>query len=177
MSGIGKYVWTALAIAVVAHLTIIHCTPRVLMNAAMSRVSNGQFNAWRVSDRVTETSRTIVRPSPDFAYAACPYDLGDGPVVIAAAPWQDYWSLSLYAANSDNFFVIDDREARFGAEITLVRQGSAHPEGASMVVESPSRRGIALIRRLAPTVETYSGALRVAREDVCASVLSLRSTS
>lgn len=42
-----------------------------------------------------------------------------------------------------------------------------------MVVESPSRRGIALIRRLAPSLESYNAATQVAREDVCASVQSL----
>jgi uncharacterized membrane protein len=177
MSGFGKYVWAALFAAVIAHLAFVHFMPRVLMGVAIDRVSGGQFNAWRVSDRVTETSRTIVRPSPDFAYSACSYDLSRGPVIITATPNNAYWSLSLYAQNSDNFFVIDDREARFGAEITLVRRGHAHPEGASMVVESPSKRGIALIRRLAPTVDAYNAAVGVAREDVCASVSSLRSTS
>lgn len=177
MSGFGKYVWAALIAAVIAHLAFVHFMPRVLMGVAIDRVGNGQFNAWRVSDRVTETSRTIVRPSPDFAYSACPYDLSRGPVIITAAPYNAYWSLSLYAQNSDNFFVIDDREARFGAEVTLVRRGRAHPEGASMVVESPSARGIALIRRLAPTLDTYNAAVRVARDDVCASVSSLRPTA
>jgi uncharacterized membrane protein len=177
MSGFGKYVWAALIAAVIAHLAFVHYMPRVLMGVAIDRVGNGQFNAWRVSDRVTETSRTIVRPSPDFAYSVCPYDLSRGPVIITATPYNAYWSLSLYAQNSDNFFVIDDREARFGADITLVRRGRAHPEGASMVVESPSTRGIALIRRLAPTLDTYNAAVRVAREDVCASVSSLQPTS
>ena len=177
MSGLGKYVWAALVAAVIAHLAFVHYMPRVLMGVAIDRGGDGQFNVWRVSDRVTETSRTIVRPSPDFAYSACPYDLSRGPVIITATPYNAYWSLSLYAANSDNFFVIDDREARFGAEITLVRRGRAHPEGASMVVESPSTRGIALIRRLAPTLDTYNAAVRVAREDVCASVSNLQPTS
>jgi uncharacterized membrane protein len=173
MSGAAKFVWAGLAAALLAHIAFVHAVPRVMMGAAIERVGAGRFNSWRVADRTTPLSRAIVRPSPDFAYAACPYDLAEGPVIISAAPWDDYWSLSLYAANSDNFFVIDDREAHYGAEITLVRQGRAHPEGASMVVESPSRRGIALIRRLAPSLESYNAATRVAREDVCASVQSL----
>ncbi len=170
MSGLGKYVWAALIAAALTHLAFIHFMPRVLMGVAIDRVSNGEFNVWRVSDRVTETSRTIVRPSPDFAYSACPYDLSRGPVIITATPWNAYWSLSLYAENSDNYFVIDDREARRGAEITLIRRGQAHPEDAARVVESPSTRGIALIRRLAPTIDAYSAAVRVARDDVCASL-------
>lgn len=177
MNEIGKYVWTAIFVAIAVHLAAINFMPIGLMNVAYQRVGAGHTNEWHVADRVTPLSRNIVRPSPDFAYSACAYDLSRGPVVISAAPWNAYWSLSLYAANSDNFFVIDDREARYGAEITLVRAGQPHPEGASQVVESPSGRGIALIRRLAPTLETYNGAIAAAREDVCASVASLRPAS
>lgn len=173
MMGGAKYVLAALAIAAATHLAVIHAVPRVLMGAAIERLSNGRYNAWRVADRVTPLSRAIVRPSPDFAYSACPYDLADGPVVISVSPWESYWSLSLYAANSDNFFVIDDRDARGGAEITLVRPGSSHPGDSSLVVESPSRRGIALIRRLAPTLEQYNHAAAVARSDICAGRVNL----
>ena len=169
----GKYVLCGLIIAVIAHFVAIIAVPRVLMNAAMQRFGEGGENVWHLADRVTVATQKIVRSSPDFAYSACVYDLSNGPVVISAAPWGEYWSLSLYGDNTDNFFVIDDREAHYGAEITLVKRGSPHPEGASMVVESPSVRGIALMRRLAPTASTYSAAAEVAAEDVCASVARL----
>lgn len=166
-----KYVLGALIIAALVHFAAIFAVPRVLMNVAIDRIGTlSGVNAWRSSDRVTATSRWVVRPSPDFAYSTCVFDLSKGPVIITATPWDSYWSLSLYGANSDNFFVIDDREAHFGAEITVVRRGAAHPEGASMVVESPSTKGIALIRRLAPTPDTYNAAAQIAAEDVCTSV-------
>lgn len=177
MSGLGKYVWAALIAAVLAHVAFVHFAPRVMMSIAIDRLGDGRTNFWRFGERVTPASRTIVRPSPDFAYSACPYDLGQGPVLIQVAPWDAYWSLSLYADNSDNFFTLNDREARFGGEVTLVRAGQAHPEGASMAIESPSQRGIALVRRLAPRVEDFAAAAEVAREDVCASVASLAHTS
>ena len=169
----GKYVLGALIVGALVHFAAILAVPRVLMHVAMERIGAGGANAWRVSDRVTAASRQIVRPSPDFAYSACVFDLSEGPVVITATPWDAYWSLSLYAANSDNFFVIDDREAHYGAGIALVRRGAEHPEGASMVVESPSGRGIALIRRLAPRPDAYNEAKQVAAADVCAGVVSL----
>ncbi|MEZ5994475.1 MAG: DUF1254 domain-containing protein [Hyphomonadaceae bacterium] len=164
----GKYVFAALAIAVLTHLAVVYATPRVLMAVAFDRIGAGGFNTWRPADRVTALSRQVVRPSPDFAYSACVYDLSEGPVTISAGPWGAYWSLSLYAANSDNFYVIDDREARRGAAITLIRRGRSHPDDAQTVVESPSVRGIALIRRLAPTLDSYNAARQVARGDICA---------
>ena len=169
----GKYILGALVIAAIVHLAAIIAAPRILMHVAMERFGAAGENTWRITDRVTAASRQIVRPSPDLAYSACVYDLSAGPIHISVAPWGDYWSLSLYGENTDNFFVIDDREAHYGAEITLVQRGRPHPEGASQVVESPSVRGVALIRRLAPSPDTYAAAAEVARGDVCASVSRL----
>ena len=167
----GQYVLGALIIAAIVHFAAIIAVPRVLMNVAMQRFGEDGDNVWHLAERITVASQKIVRSSPDFAYSACVYDLSNGPVVIAAAPWDEYWSLSLYGDNTDNFFVIDDREAHHAAEITLIKRGTPHPDGASMIVESPSTRGIALMRRLAPTASTYSAAADVAREDVCAAVV------
>lgn len=164
-----KYVLAALATAVLAHFAFVYAVPRVLMGLAITRSGGGHYNAWRLADRVTPASRAIVRPSPDFAYSICPYDLGNGPVTINVAPWDAYWSLSLYAANSDNYFVVGDREVRGAAIITLTRRAPDDAEEADVTtVESPSTRGIALIRRLAPTADAYNAAARVALGDVCA---------
>ena len=162
-----KYVVAGLLIALVAHFAFIFATPRVLMGVAFDRLSAGGANVWTVADRVTPLSRAIVRPSPDFAYSACAYDLTDGPLRIRVGRWHAYWSLSLYAANSDNYFVIDDREARSGVDIVLVQRRRDAPEDAARVVQSPSTRGIALIRRLAPTADAYNRAREAARGDVC----------
>lgn len=169
MSGIGKYVLGAVIIAAAVHFAIILATPRVLMGVAMNRIGAAGVNTWHISERVTADSRTIVRPAPDFAYSACPYDLGPGPLAIHVAPWNAYWSLSLYDENSDNFFTLNDREARDGGEVALVH-GRADDVEAALVVRSPTRRGIALIRRLAPTPEAYAAARQVAAADTCATL-------
>ncbi|MFT3728788.1 MAG: DUF1254 domain-containing protein [Terricaulis sp.] len=170
MKGLGKYVWSALAIAVLTHIIVLFAFPTALMNVAMARVGRGHFNAWSPMQRVTEASRAIVRPSPDLAYSACPYDLSHGPVKISVPPWHNYWSLSFYQDNSDNFFVVDDRESKSGADITLVSKDAQPPAHATQVVESPSARGIALIRRLAPTQSEYDAAAQTAKGDVCAAI-------
>lgn len=162
-----KYVWAVLLIAVATHFAVIHAAPRLMMGVAMERIGDAGPNIWRLAERVTPQSRAIVRPSPDFAYSACVYDLSRGPVAIRVAPWTEYWSLSLYAASSDNYFVIDDREARSGAEIVLTRSPRDERGGARIVV-SPSTRGVALIRRLAPTPDAYDRAAQAARGDSCA---------
>jgi len=170
MRGWGKYVWGALAIAVLAHLAVIHATPRMLTGIAITRLGEAGFNQWRLAPRITETARTIVRPAPDFAYSACAYDLRDGPIRLRVSAWKDYWSLSLYAANSDNYFVLHDREVHGDGDLILVRAGRAAPDGDARVAYSPSRRGVALIRRLAPSVAAYNGAAAAAQADICATL-------
>ena len=117
-----------------------------------------------------------MRPSPDFAYSACAYDLSNGPVEMRVTPWSAYWSLSLYADNSDNFFTLNDREAQNGGDIMLIRRGSRAPETTDRVVESPSGRGVALIRRLAPTAEAFAAAGAASRGDICARLATLIDT-
>ncbi len=170
MKAPAKYFWAALGVATVSHFAIVNALPDAIMGAALERLSQGRFNDWRVADRVTPLSRQIVRPSPDFAYSACPYDLSGGPVSIRVAPWESYWSLSLYADNTDNFYVINDIEAPQVADITLIAAGDGLPNVLTPVIQSPSRRGIALIRRLAPSVDRYNAAVRVAQADVCAAL-------
>ena len=171
MSGWGKYIIAALLVAVVVHIAAIFTLPNLLMNTALQRLSaGGHYNVWHLGERVTAASRSVVRPSPDFAYSACAYDLSAGSVRIRVPPWRDYWSLSLYANNSDNYFVLDDREAQSGANIVLMRAGSTPPDHeTATIVQSPSARGIALIRRLAPTPDAYAAAALVSHGDVCAS--------
>lgn len=169
MNGIGKYILGAIAVAVIAHFAYVNAVPRMLMSVAMTRIAGGEHNAWRLAPRVTQESRTIVRPSPDFAYSACSYDLSQGPVRIHVAPWEGYWSLSLYADNSDNFFVVDDREVQGGVDVLVSRnRPSETDEPTVRAVRSPSVRGIALIRRLAPNADAYAAAAQVAAGDVCA---------
>jgi uncharacterized membrane protein len=72
-----------------------------------------------------------------------------------------YWSIALYAANSDNFFVINDRQAA-GLPVDIVLNGpSPYPTGApspsqpasaqptgSQTVHAPSTQGLLLMRVL-----------------------------
>ncbi len=156
-------------VAVAAHLATVFIAPYPLMDAAMERISRGgtRINQWSHAPRTDEEARRVVRPSPDLAYSACVYDLAQGPLHVTAAAWDDYMSVSVFAANSDNIFVQNDREAPNGVDFVLVRAGAAAPSGAVQVVESPSRRGIILQRRVAPTAERFAAAAAARENDIC----------
>ncbi len=169
MSAALKFIGAALVAAIVMHFVVIFATPNVIMARAIERLGqHGQrLNAWVHAPRTSADSRAIVRPSPDLAYSACVYDLSHGPIRIAASAWDDYMSLSLYADNTDNFFVISDRESPNGVDIAVLKHGQRPPDDANQIVFSPSTRGIALIRRLAPTVDRFAAADRARQDDVC----------
>jgi uncharacterized membrane protein len=102
-------------------------------------------NSFRHGRAPTHQSQRIVMPSPDLVYSSCVYDLSAGDLVVAGdlPPAGHYWSLSLYAHNTDNYFVLNDRDLparRFS--ITVSRNAGAG------VVRSPTRTGIALIRMI-----------------------------
>jgi uncharacterized membrane protein len=159
MQGAGLLRWLALAlgVAVVTHAATVWLLPRVVMSVATeSMAERAGFNQAVFPPRADETARTIVRPSPDLLYAGCAFDLSAGPLRIeAVVPRDTYWSLSMFAANTDNFFVINDRGVPSGTvDLVLATAGSAVavPDGAT-VVEAPSARGIVLTRMVVASAQ------------------------
>lgn len=149
----GLRLWLASLLgAALVHGLIVWSLPRAILQVAMARVAaEGGVNVAAHSPRIDETSRTIVRPSPDLLYSACPYDVSTGPVRIRAeVPVDTYWSLALFASNTDNFFVLSDRTA--GASSVDLVLGEAgrdfpSPPGARRVLV-PSHQGFVLQRVL-----------------------------
>jgi uncharacterized membrane protein len=122
------------------------------------------------SPRVTVRSRDVVRPSPDLLYSACAFDLSEGPLeVTAPVPAGTYWSVSMFAVNTDNFFVINDRQLgtdRVKAVVVNEGDAAAVPEGYR-VVESPSARGVVLFRMLIPDEESVDRLIKVQKQASC----------
>lgn len=165
--------WLALglAVAVLAHLLTVWALPRLIMREAMTRI--GKETALQARAQAPErgapsaaigvylppptdhTQRRIVMPSPDLLYATCALDLGAGPQRITAqVEHPRYWSVALYGANSDNFFVVNDRKTTEPGRLDLWvvapgtdRAALAVPAG-STVVEAPSAKSLLLMRLL-----------------------------
>lgn len=159
--------------AVATHVIVVHAIPRVLMQGAINRIEKHvSANKWVAAKRVTAASRTVVRPSPELAYSACVFDLRNGPVRMRVQPMNDYWSLSLFAANTDNFHVWDNRTASSGVKIWLVGNHAADrkPPAGVTLVYAPSDRGIALIRRRATNEAQWPQIEAAQSEDRCEAV-------
>jgi len=151
------------SVAILAGAALVHVAAvAALPNAIMSRVLRGLAGQAGVNRFVhpplaTAESRTIVRPSPDLAYSSAVFDVRERPLHVVVPLSAPYTSLSGFAANTDNFFALNDRSAG-GDPIDIVLVGPSTPraglEGLH-VVESPSDRGVLLVRRVVPSVEAF----------------------
>lgn len=150
-------VLTLLATAVLVHLLAVWAAPRLvmymLMHGPQAQVLQ-MHNQAAFAPPVTAKSRRVVLPSPDLLYSVCSFDVSKGPLRVRANPQlPHYWSIALYAANSDNFFVINDRQARDKpVDLWLVSSAanasSAPVPAGSTLVLTPSDQGFLLMRTL-----------------------------
>lgn len=122
---------------------------RITTVAATDTIPGGVF----LPPPTDHHARRIVMPSPDLLYATCSLSLARGPAHITFdGHYGRYWSIALYAANSDNFFVIGDRQTGNGpVDLWVTRtnlERSASTARNALTVESPSERVFLLMRLL-----------------------------
>lgn len=166
------YVVVVLLVGVASHVAVVVASPRVVMSVAESRIADeaGGPNTWLHAKRVTPQTQKVVRSSPDLAYSACVWDLSAGPIRITAPAWDDYFSLSLYQGRTDNFFAANDRTDPDGIDLVLatnLQAASMTVVQGTQVVLAPTDRGVALLRYLAATEESFADADQVRRTAVC----------
>ncbi len=167
---------TFAAAAAVGHVGTVVAAPHALMALAMDKLSHGGevANAFTFMRRTSAQSRAVVRPSPDLAYASCVYDLAQGPLLISAAPTPGggHASISVFASNTDNIATYDTIAYPHGVRFVLALRGEPLPEKVRAtglpVLLSPSRKGVILDRRLAPTAAAFALADKARRADSCA---------
>ena len=159
-----------LVVAIVVHVLAVWAAPRLIMRKVFegAPAASGTNRAF-YPPMTSAESRSIVMPSPDLLYAICTYDLAGGPVRITASPGLDsYWSVALYSAASDNWYVINDRQAGgrpvdlVVAERGMMRSASAASTSAT-VLEAPSRKGLVLMRVLVSDYAKDSARYEAAR--------------
>jgi len=161
-----------LVTAILVHVAAVWAAPRlimqVLMNGPMAKSLN-MNNQAAFPSPTTASSRSVVLPSPDMLYSVCVFDVSQGPVRVTAKPGlRSYWSIALYASNSDNFYVVNDRKAGDKpVDLWLVseganREGQPVPQGSEVVV-TPSKQGFLLMRVLNGNYEAERATVEPAR--------------
>ncbi|MEP5938593.1 MAG: DUF1254 domain-containing protein [Erythrobacter sp.] len=147
---IGVWLIAAIAGFFGAKAFTIHQAPKVVMSTIEGAVAEraGGWNSCSHNRKFGPVHGGVKRANPDSVVTVMAYDLSAGPVRVSGETWPDYWSLSLYQQNSDNFFVINDRQlpdAQFDFVISLPEH-SVEANGARRI-DAPTEKGIMLIRR------------------------------
>ena len=176
LSGWPRLLLAALVVAAITHLAAVWALPRLIMWRLSSSVPADMERAGAVllPPMTDHTQRRVVMPSPDLLYALCSFDLSAGPWRIQADPrTPQYWSVALYAANSDNFWVGNDAEAHGRPlDVLLLGPGQAAPgqlsqaggvPASARLVRSPSDRGLLLMRVLVQDRDKDLAAMDAAR--------------
>ena len=161
-----------LLVAAAVHLLAVWALPRVIM-WRLSTTATAQERASVYLPPMTDhTQRRIVMPSPDLLYATCALDVSERPMRIRAdLRTPGYSSIALYASNSDNHFVLNDRQAA-GAPVDLVligpqayAQAPVIPHGARTVT-APSPKGLLLMRVLVADYASQKEVVEAARRSL-----------
>jgi uncharacterized membrane protein len=168
------WVAAALIVAMLVHLASLYAIPHLVMARALTKL--GTANAMHIGHRPDATSRAVVRPSPDLLYAACPYDLSNGPLrVTAQIPHGTYWSISAFDSATNNFFVHNDSQTLGDSlEVLLMRRGQAWPplgnalERALLI--SPTTKGLILIRTLIDNDKNVAALQAALHKSTCETV-------
>lgn len=167
------------ALALATHVATTWALPYLAMVRLLLSAPPAELSAPYLPPMTDAAQRRVVLPSPDLLYATCSVDLRQGPMRIRAEPRSpNYWSLALYASNTDNYFVLNDRQAA-GRPVDLVVLGpDAHdtapaglPAGVT-VVKAPSSRGMLLMRVLVGDYAAEREAVETARRTLRCEPLS-----
>jgi uncharacterized membrane protein len=147
--------WIAgtLLIAAVLHAASLLALRRLIMLRTMTAITqSASANEILYPPQPTARARGVVRPSADLLCSICVYDLNaaNGAVRISTHDMPNsYWSVSVFDADTNNFYALNDRQAKMGAtDFLLVGQGTAAAANGLPVVTAPTSRGIVLFRTL-----------------------------
>ncbi len=147
----------------------------------MPYVSKG--DAWGRLERTSKINQLTILPdassshrpfafmAPDVLYAACRYELTDGPLQFRSPLPNDLWSIALYNRYGENYYLISGRDVQSNLVNLLVVNDktidnekqeeqniaqSGNNTQRDITISAPSKTGMIVIRAPVPTPAFYS---------------------
>jgi len=144
---IGLTLLAVIVVAFIVNLLVVIRIPNAIMEVTITKKFNYPSNQWIFSPPATAASKDVIRPSADLLYSILCYDISQHPLRVTAT-LSEYSSISGFSMNSDNFFVIDDNQAKSNPiEVVLISKGMTYQDttGKAYVITAPSSKGILMI--------------------------------
>lgn len=155
-----------LVVALASHLVLSIAAPKLIMGLAIKkmkktacdtavkrRVDMANFTAVNCilpAERRTAETKEVVAPNPNMLFSVILYDVSQKPLLIESPVPTTYWSISFYADNTDNYFILNDRQVNANSVKLLLTNGKdpvPRIEG-TQVVKAQSNKGVVLFRYL-----------------------------
>lgn len=150
----------ALLLGGIVHLSTVLAMPTAATRDTYSRLERiTPVNAAVPLAAPSAQDATMPFMDPAFAVAVCRYDLATGALKLNAPLSQAYTSVTFYTRNSVAYYAINDRAAgRRAIELYLMtaEQHAQVPEEEDvtaadrLIIDSPTARGLIVLRALAP---------------------------
>jgi len=159
-----------LSVALASHVAALLLVPRAMFESVVGKPFEGAGTNQLGHRELPKPGMGAWGPSPDLLYSKCRYDVSAGPVRVETPVPDGYWSMSVYADNTDLVAVVNDQELpEHRLDAVLALDGQPTPEGVR-VIRVPSPRGVAFFRTLVsdPAQEASLDALR--RQGSCGPV-------
>jgi uncharacterized membrane protein len=156
-----------LGAALVSHAAALVLVPRAIFTSVVGRPFETRGTNELGHRALPKPGMRAWGPSPDLLYSKCVYDVSAGPVRVGTPVPDGYWSMSVYAENTDLVAVVNDRELperRLDAVLALA--GQAAPAGVR-VIRVPTARGAAFFRTLVEDPEDEAALDALRRQGSC----------
>jgi uncharacterized membrane protein len=171
MKKVIPWIIATVILAVIFHFVTIMAVPNSIMRllAYKNEKVGRKVNTIYHRPPVSEKSRGVVRPSPDLIYSAISYDISKNSLRISAPIPDTYWSLSIFASDTENFYVINDKQVQSNnIELILTGKGKKQPSiENAILVESPSDRGVVLLRMLIQDEAGIDDLVKIQKQAKC----------
>ncbi|QTL04531.1 DUF1254 domain-containing protein [Aquabacter sp. L1I39] len=165
-----------LVLAGIVHLASVLAMPLLATNNAFARLTRiAPMNGMTLLPDPSPSGMTLPLSDPAFVSAVCLYDLADHPLKVRVPATSDYTSVSFYTARGVPFYALNDQAAGRVIELDLLSpmQRAALPEDEEitaadrLIVESPSLKGVVLIRAFARYPDTRDAIRRQLEAATC----------
>ena len=115
--------WQTFVLALVSggiiHISATLIMPRLAAASAFHRLAAGlPVNRMRVLPPATAEAQPLPFVGPDVRLAVCRFDVSDSLVTVTALLPDKGWTLGLYSAHGDNFYVVPAQDFR-RSEVTF----------------------------------------------------------
>lgn len=141
-----------LILASIVHFVILFSLPGLICSFSQKIIIQraGGVNRIIHESPTTAENNPIVNSSPDLLYSSCAFDVSDKPLYIIATIPETYWSVSGYASNTDNFFVVNnEKSGRSNMSLILKNKTSTYRgKHADTIITAPDNKGVIIFRLL-----------------------------